>query len=76
MIQIFHTIPCHYGIMFGSDESSSEQEVQATGARGWNDLDDDSDDESVSLPNNHEAYFFASQEFIKFFTNSVYIIGI
>ena len=60
--------------MFGSDDSSSEQEVQTTGARGWNDLDDDSEDESVGLPNSHTAYFFASHEFIKFFTNSV--IGI
>ena len=32
-----------------SDDSSSEHEVQPTGARGWNDLDDDSDDESVGL---------------------------
>lgn len=29
-----------------SDDSSSEHEVQPTGARGWNDMDDDSDEES------------------------------
>ena len=39
----------HIFVWFGSDEPSSEREVPTTGARGWNDLDDDSDDESVSL---------------------------